>query len=422
MRDLEEAWRQGELVLLAPAEQQDLLAGSLEPDCWQALEERWGPGVVVASGGSSSMASGGRRWCLQPLSHLEASARATASWLNDQGIDPGRCWHWNPLPQYHVSGLLPQVRTRLWGARHCPIPAALLRNTGPALAQLPWSKEHPGLISLVPTQLARLLAVPEAVDWLRQLAVIWVGGAALPAQLAAEARRLELPLAPCYGATETAAMVCALPPAQFLAGVCGCGLPLADVQLRLAAADSALAGSAVEVQSPRLSPGFLMANSAGLQPLPLTADGWWRSGDAGAITAAGLELGGRLDGAINSGGETVFPEQLEASLKALAAAAGLPLAELLLVGLPEPAWGERLVALVRADAGASAREGGGEGDAASEGGARLIGDLAQLTLAWPAAERPRRWLICPQLAPTAAGKWQRGHWRSWAAQKLEKLA
>jgi len=87
---------------------------------------------------------------------------------------------------------------------------------------------------LVPTQLARLLAHPDGVAFLQQLQLIWIGGAALPAPLAEQARVLQLPLAPCYGSTETAAMVAALPPERFLAGEPGCGDPLMDVELRLA--------------------------------------------------------------------------------------------------------------------------------------------------------------------------------------------
>ena len=162
--------------------------------------------------------------------------------------------------------------------------------------------------------------------------------------------------------------------------------------LRLAAADGA-----VEVRSPRLALGWL--ESGGLRPLPRTADGWWRSGDAGRLGAAGLELLGRLDGALSSGGETVFPEQLEARLQAEARAQGLPLAVVLLLGVEEPPWGERLVALVRAEAGADS--------------AALVAALQALVAGWPPAERPRRWFPCPELAVSPQGKWQRGHWRQW---------
>lgn len=389
MRELEAAWRQGKLVVLSPHGREDPALELIEPGLRQALEARWGPGVVVGSGGST----GGRRRCFQPLTHLQASAAASADWLVGQGIDPATCLHLNPMPLHHVSGLMPPVRARLWGAQHRILPAELLRQPSALVEAVPLPPGQPALLSLVPTQLARLLVDPDARAWLRQLAVVWVGGAALPEALAQLARQAEIRLAPCYGATETAAMVCALTPERFLAGDQGCGQPLAGVALRT----DPLTG-AVEVKTDRLSPGWIGGGGA-LQPLSLTADGWWRSGDGGVLAAAGLEILGRLDGAILSGGETVFPEQLEARLRALALREGWPLQEVLLLGVPEPGWGERLIALVRPGPGAA--------------GAVLIRSLQQAVLAWPAAERPRRWLVCGALAPSPTGKWERGHWHQW---------
>jgi O-succinylbenzoic acid--CoA ligase len=139
--------------------------------------------------------------------------------------------------------------------------------------------------------------------------------------------------------------------------------------------------------------------------LPLLSGGWWSSGDRGRWGAAGgLELLGRLDGAINSGGETVFPEQVEARLAAAARQAGLPLGQLLLLAEPDPLWGERLVALVRADA---------EGDDPVAAVNALLPALSALATALPPSQRPRRWLACPALEPTALGKWQRQRWRTW---------
>jgi O-succinylbenzoic acid--CoA ligase len=347
-----------------------------------------GPGLVIGSGGST----GGRRWCLQPWSHLEASAAASGQWLVAQGLEPARCLHLNPLPQHHVSGLMPAVRAEQWGCAELRLPPALMRDPRALAAAVALPQHQQPLIALVPTQLQRLMAAPEGIAWLRQMAVIWVGGAALPEQLATRARQQGLRLAPCYGATETAAMVCALAPDQFLAGRQGCGPPLADVQLRLDAASGA-----VEVRTPRLSPGWL--GERGLVPLPTTAAGWWRSGDAGRLQPEGLEIRGRLDGAINSGGETVFPEQLEQRLQL--AATQLPLAAVLLLAEPHPEWGQILVALVRAQACADADT--------------LIAALQNITQTWPAAERPRRWCNCPTLATTSSGKWQRGQWRAWLA-------
>ena len=112
----------------------------------------------------------------------------------------------------------------------------------------------------------------------------------------------------------------------------------------------------------------------------------------------------RLDGALQSGGETVFPEILEARLVAAAAAVDLPLEAVLLLGLPDAEWGERLVALVRPLPGADP--------------AAVISALAAITAGWWPAERPRQWQPCPSLATSAAGKWERARWRRWLEETI----
>jgi O-succinylbenzoic acid--CoA ligase len=102
-----------------------------------------------------------------------------------------------------------------------------------------------------------------------------------------------------------------------------------------------------------------------------------------------------MDGAINSGGETVFPEQLEQRLMVTVQAASLPVSSVLLLGVDDPEWGQRLVALV------------GSADSA------VLQRLATFTRSWAPAETPRRWVLCPDLAPSALGKWQRQRWRDW---------
>lgn len=350
-----------------------------------------GPGVVVRSGGSS----GGSRCCAQPSLHLDRSAAATAHWLMGIGLDPASTLLLNPLPLAHVSGLMPWWRARCWGAVHQQLAPGLMKTPIELLAfcqGLPAWGTNPGVLSLVPTQLVRLLAHPDGVAFLKQLQLIWIGGAALPPPLADQARALQLPLAPCYGSTETAAMVAALPPDRFLAGELGCGDPLIDVELRLAP------DGALQVRTDRLALGRWCADQPDRWEPLRDADGWWCSGDRASLTR-GLQIAGRIDGAIHSGGETVFPEQLEERLMAAIQAASLPVSTVLLLGVHDPEWGQRLVALV------------GSTDAA------VLPRLEAFTLSWPAAETPRRWLLCPDLAPSALGKWQRQRWREW----LERL-
>ena len=386
-RALTELCRRGGLLGLAAAQDLPALRRALRPAQQRLALPSQGAALVVGSGGSS----GGRRWCLQPLAHLEASAIATGAWLRSVGLEPSTALLVNPLPWHHVSGLMPWLRSRVWGARHGWLTPAQLRLPEALAATCPLPPRGTALLSLVPTQLHRLLAHPAGVRWLQGFDLIWVGGAALSASDAARSREAGLRLAPCYGSTETGSMVAALAPERFLAGESGCGACLPHAELRLQPDTGA-----VEVKATSLCAGFVTEGR--LEPLPLVA-GWWRSGDRGRWQAGGLTLIGRLDGAVLTGGETVFPEQVELALQDLAARRGVPLAAVLLLARPDPEWGERLVALVRCQRGARGDE--------------LLRSLKELAGALPPAWRPREWRLCPALEATALGKWDRQRWLSW---------
>ena len=353
-----------------------------------------GPGVVLSTGGSS----GGRQLCLHPLSNLDRSAQACGLWLETIGLEPASTLVWNPLPFQHVSGLMPWWRARQWGADHAWISPALIKQ--PALL-LKHSLQYPAwqrrlmLLSLVPTQLRRLLADPHGRSWLGEMAVIWVGGAALPTDLADQSRDLGIRLAPCYGATETAAMVTAQTPLDFLAGTGGCGRPLDGVRLRLNQQ------GALAVHCDRLAVARL-DGTGGLSALS-DVNGWWQSADLaeleGSLTDPQLHLLGRIDDAIHSGGVTVFPSQLEQRLLREARKQGLPLDAVLFLGLVNREWGERLVALVRWSSA----------DVSSD----AFDCLRRLVSEWPAPERPQHWIQCQELECSAAGKWERARWQNW---------
>ena len=375
----------GQTVAIAAPEEADLLAAALPAKSPSA----WGAVVVLGTGGSS----GGRRWCVQPLAHLQVAVDGTAQWLQALHLEPAQLELFNPLPLHHVSGLMPLLRARAWGAELRWLPPAWMREPEQLMAEASPGAPDRAVLSLVPTQLQRLLAVPAGIRWLERFALIWVGGAALPPALAQRCRALGIRLAPCYGSTETAAMVMALPPQQFLAGAEGCGAALPHVQLRVEAGSGAL-----QIKAASLALGALQQGV--LQPLPLD-QGWWSSGDRAEPGAAGWQLLGRLDGAIHSGGETVFPEQVEQRLLELARLHGLPVDELLLLPEPDPLWGQRLVALVKPAAGTGAVD------------AVLWPSLHALVLNLPPSQRPRRWLPCPELQRSPLGKWERRRWSQW---------
>lgn len=226
------------------------------------------------------------------------------------------------LPLHHVSGLMAWLRCRLTGGeyRH----AAWKRIEAGERPELPDQAEG-WSVSLVPTQLARLLQQPEAVDWLRNFRIIFLGGGPAWPALLDEAARQRLPLSPVYGMTETAAMVTALLPKEFLAGARHCGRALPHAMLSLSA------GQRVAISAASLFRGYFPE---------------WRSpsmlltNDVGVIGAdRGLTVLGRQDAVIISGGEKILPDEVEAALRATG-----EFEDVVVVGLPDPEWGQLVTA------------------------------------------------------------------------------
>jgi o-succinylbenzoate---CoA ligase len=214
------------------------------------------------------------------------------------------------LPLHHVSGLM-----QLWRSS----------TTNGRLIIAPEPQPVPSqefFISLVPTQLQRWLEVRR--DWLQSFRAVMIGGAPLTKELADRARALQIPLSPCYGCTETAAMVTAMPPADFLAGHFSSGLPLPHVQLTIDV------DGRIKIQSNAFMEGYYPSTAN-----PQALD------DLGEIDDRGhLQILGRASQKIISGGEKIFPNEVEAVILAT----GL-VADVCVIGWPDADWGEKVVAL-----------------------------------------------------------------------------
>jgi O-succinylbenzoic acid--CoA ligase len=282
----------------------------------------WPGAILVPTGGT-----GGRvRWALHDWTTLAAAARALDAFLGD-----GPFTHVSTLPPWHVSGLLPAVRAletsgRLWLDAWKSLEAGAPPATAPERA----------IISLVPTQLLRLLDQPTVVEWLRASRAILLGGAAPSSTLLKQARDLRLPVALAYGLTETAAVVAAQLPADFLAGQPPCVTPLPHAHLWIA-------DDSREPQLPD-TPGRICIEADSLflgyypnrrEPDPFATD------DEGQLDRQGrLSVLGRRDRLIITGGEKVDPRLVEDAVRA----AGL-VDNVFVAGAPDPDWGERVVAI-----------------------------------------------------------------------------
>ncbi len=194
--------------------------------------------------------------------------------------------------------------------------------------------------SVVPTMLARLVRHGQGPPG--SLRAVLVGGAAAAPELLQAAWDLGWPALPSWGATETAAQAATLPLRWWQAPgsapvpltLAGCGPPLPGV--RVAIDDPGADGIGVlEVEGPTLFSGYL-GQTLGVRV--------WRSGDLARVDEVGnLHVLGRRDGVVITGGRKIHPEQIEA---AIAGYDGVEAACVL--GLPDPEWGQRLVALIEA--------------------------------------------------------------------------
>jgi len=227
------------------------------------------------------------------------------------------------LPLYHVSGLMAWMRCALTGGEYRPFDwKAVEAGNLPPLPEKPegW------VLSLVPTQLERLLRSEPAVVWLQSFRILFLGGApAWPALLEQAAAR-RLPVSLGYGMTETAAMVTALRPAEFLAGERGNGAALPHASVKIGADDTIVIGG-----------GSLFRGYYPEWRVP----GNFETQDRGRLDGRGhLQVLGRRDAVIITGGEKVEPTEVEAVLRATG-----EFPDIVVLGLPDAEWGQVLVAV-----------------------------------------------------------------------------
>jgi len=270
--------------------------------------------LMIPTGGST----GGVRFARHDHSTVGA---AVAGFARHFGVD--RVNAFGLLPLHHVSGLMGWLRTALTGGVFRSGDwKDIERGNFPALERVPgdW------VLSLVPTQLERLLAAPAATDWLRRFRIIHLGGAPAWPALLDRAATARLPLAPGYGMTETAAMVTSLRPEEFLAGARNAGAPLPHARLEIDAE------GAIAVSGDSVFRGYYPASDTA---------GRFVTGDLGEFDSAGrLSVRGRRDGVIITGGEKVHPEEVEAVLRESG-----ELSCVAVLGRPHPEWGQQLVAV-----------------------------------------------------------------------------
>lgn len=300
------------------------LLAALRPDDPAAPLEADDVAVVLATSGSSGMAKGvllrvdAMRWAADALHELVGGP---GTWLL-------------ALPAWHVGGL--QVITRSLHAGTVPVAMDLTRTfTAEAFVQATSEVRAraaggPTYASIVPTQLSRLLdGGTDGVAALASYDAVLVGAAATPPAAVERATSAGCRILLSYGMSETTG------------GCCYDGRPLAGVEVRVRTTDGRIL-----IRGPTLFSGYRLRPELTAGSL---VDGWLVTPDLGRLDdAGGLQVLGRTDDVVVTGGENVSPL---AVIDALRSADSVADAEVL--GVPDDEWGQAVVAfVVAADPGA----------------------------------------------------------------------
>ena len=352
--------------------------------------------LVLRTSGSTT---GTGRLIAMSAAALVASARATHDHLGGPGT-----WLL-PLPSHHVAGLQILIRSLLAGTAPVMVdtstgfsPTALadaLRSARSVAGPTAGSTTNRLYVSLVPTQLVRVLRDPTAGRALAEADAVLLGGAAADPSLLARARRAGITVVTTYGMSETGG---------------GCvydGRPLDGVELAIQDPDADGAGR-ILLSGPVLAEGYLR-DSDEADPDP---DGTGRAREGFRDTGAGrvlvtsdrgrlrpdgrLEVLGRLDDVIITGGVKVEPRYVEEALTGLET-----VAEACVVGLPDEQWGSVVVAAVVCEL-ATGQEGSGSSDGRSRPDGAALREAIRDRL--DGAHTPKRVVILEALPLRPSGK------------------
>jgi O-succinylbenzoic acid--CoA ligase len=280
--------------------------------------------VVVGTSGST----GSPKLAMLGAAALGASAHATHERLGGPG-------QWLlTLPAGHVAGL--QVLLRGIDAGTEPVAMDLSNGFSPGAFAAAVRRLDPGhrhYTSLVPTQLVRLLDDPSGRAALASLDGVLVGGAATPPSLRRRAQAAGVRVVTTYGMSETCG---------------GCvydGRPLTGAEVRVDEEGR------IHLGGTTLAHGYLGRPDLTFRAFAVDPDGsrWFRTDDGGRLDEDGrLHVEGRLDDVVVTGGMKVAPRPVEE-----AAAEHVPgVREAVVVGTPDPEWGQAVSLLVVPEVGA----------------------------------------------------------------------
>ncbi|MFN6198150.1 MAG: 2-succinylbenzoate--CoA ligase [Dolichospermum sp.] len=270
--------------------------------------------IMIPTGGSS----GKIKFAIHTWQTLTASVQGFTEYFSIDSVNS-----FCILPLYHVSGLMQFMRSLTTGGKLVISTSKKLEN-----CQIPNIKTEEFFISLVPTQLQKLLQNIELTQWLSKFSTVLLGGAPPWEELLEKARFHQIRLAPTYGMTETASQIATLKPDEFLKGKFNSGKILPHAKIII---DNQPGN--INIQSQSLALGYYPQIWENRNNFVVDDIGFLDNQDY-------LHIIGRNSDKIITGGENVYPTEIESAIRKTQM-----VIDVCVIGIADKHWGQALTAI-----------------------------------------------------------------------------
>ncbi|MBD2343681.1 2-succinylbenzoate--CoA ligase [Anabaena subtropica] len=281
------------------------------------------PFIMIPTGGSS----GKIKFTIHSWETLMASVEGFTEYFQLKQVNS-----FCVLPLYHVSGLMQFMRSFSTGGKLAILPFKSLE-----IGETYQINPRDFFISLVPTQLQRLFQNLELITWLSQFQTVLLGGAPAWDELLEKAKFHNIRLAPTYGMTETASQIATLKPDDFLNGKINSGQILPHTQVKICNHQGEVLPANqignITIQAQSLFLGYY--------PQICQTKNYLQVDDIGFLDEQGyLTIVGRNSDKIITGGENIYPIEVESAIRATQM-----VADVCVIGIPDKQWGQALTAI-----------------------------------------------------------------------------
>lgn len=284
----------------------------------------WVASIMYTSG-----TTGKPKGVLQTFGNHFYSAVSSALNLGLSSADKWLC----VAPIFHISGFSIIMRGLIYG-----MTVRLVEKFRAEEIERISANEAVTIMSVVPFMLKKLIQQQNKtnIHYNSAFRCMLLGGGTIDRETLEICLQRSIPVVQCYGMTETCSQIIALRSADALLKLGSVGQPLFSTQLKLSKDGEIL------LKTPALTPGYL--NLPDKLPSKMI-DGWYRTGDIGHLDKEGyLYIDGRADEMLISGGENIFPQEVEQVYQRYP-----QINEVAVVGQNDSVWGQVPVAFVVSD-------------------------------------------------------------------------